>query len=124
MTAFFRRATKSTVGTILMLLFVVAIAAGSEFRILDARRRLSANGRWIERGTDILNTLLADLTDSGQAFNALSMHFGFDMQVKIFMRLSSLFKKKTDCYTEYCFLKQLSSVHHEYKPELSQFLPN
>jgi len=40
--------------------FEEAIASGSEFRILDARRRLSANGRWIERGTDILNTLLAD----------------------------------------------------------------
>lgn len=25
-----------------------------------------------------VNTLIADLTDSGQAFNALSMHFGFD----------------------------------------------
>jgi len=25
-----------------------------------------------------VNTLVADLTDSGQAFNALSMHFGFD----------------------------------------------
>ena len=40
--------------------FEEAIASGSEFRILDARRRLSANGRWLERGTDILNTLLAD----------------------------------------------------------------
>ncbi|ENO87027.1 hypothetical protein [Thauera linaloolentis] len=40
--------------------FEEAIASGSEFRILDARRRLSANGRWIERGTDILNKLLAD----------------------------------------------------------------
>ena len=25
-----------------------------------------------------VNTLVADLTDSGQAFNALTMHFGFD----------------------------------------------
>ncbi len=40
--------------------FEEAIASGSEFRILDARRRLSANGRWLERGTDILNNLLAD----------------------------------------------------------------
>ena len=40
--------------------FEEAIASGSEFRILDARRRLSANGRWLERGTDILNSLLAD----------------------------------------------------------------
>jgi hypothetical protein len=40
--------------------FEEAIASGSEFRILDARRRLSANGRWLERGTDILNGLLAD----------------------------------------------------------------
>ncbi|MHB1375144.1 MAG: hypothetical protein ACYCWL_14830, partial [Thauera sp.] len=40
--------------------FEEAIASGSEFRILDARRRLSANGRWLDRGTDILNKLLAD----------------------------------------------------------------
>ena len=40
--------------------FEEAIASGSEFRILDARRRLSANGRWLDRGTDLLNTLLAD----------------------------------------------------------------
>lgn len=40
--------------------FEEAIASGSEFRILDARRRLSANGRWLERGTGLLNTLLAD----------------------------------------------------------------
>ncbi|MFU2488821.1 hypothetical protein [Thauera sp. WH-1] len=40
--------------------FEESIASGSEFRILDARRRLSANGRWLARGTDILNTLLAD----------------------------------------------------------------
>lgn len=40
--------------------FEEAIASGSEFRILDARRRLSANGRWLERGTGILNRLLAD----------------------------------------------------------------
>lgn len=40
--------------------FEEAIASGSEFRIVDARRRLSANGRWLERGTGILNALLAD----------------------------------------------------------------
>lgn len=40
--------------------FEEAIASGSEFRILDARRRLSANGRWLDRGTDILTRLLAD----------------------------------------------------------------
>lgn len=40
--------------------FEEAIASGSEFRIVDARRRLSANGRWLARGTDILNQLLAD----------------------------------------------------------------
>jgi hypothetical protein len=40
--------------------FEEAIASGSEFRILDARRRLSANGRWLERGTELLNKLLAD----------------------------------------------------------------
>ena len=40
--------------------FEEAIASGSEFRILDARRRLSANGRWLARGTELLNTLLAD----------------------------------------------------------------
>lgn len=40
--------------------FEEAIASGSEFRIVDARRRLSANGRWLERGTEILNALLAD----------------------------------------------------------------
>ena len=40
--------------------FEEAIASGSEFRILDAHRRLSANGRWLERGTELLNRLLAD----------------------------------------------------------------
>jgi len=40
--------------------FEEAIASGSEFRIVDARRRLAANARWLERGTAILNTLLAD----------------------------------------------------------------
>ncbi|HMW53484.1 MAG TPA: hypothetical protein PLD90_09095 [Rhodocyclaceae bacterium] len=40
--------------------FEDAIASGSEFRIADARRRLSANTRWIEKGTEVLRTLLAD----------------------------------------------------------------
>ncbi|WP_374491388.1 hypothetical protein [Zoogloea sp.] len=40
--------------------FEEAIASGSEFRILDARRRLSANARWITRGTEALQQLLAD----------------------------------------------------------------
>ncbi|AYH44214.1 hypothetical protein [Azoarcus sp. DN11] len=40
--------------------FEEAIASGSEFRILGARRRLSANGRWLARGTEILKSLLAD----------------------------------------------------------------
>ncbi len=39
--------------------FEDAIASGSEFRIADARRRLSANTRWIEKGTDVLRQLLA-----------------------------------------------------------------
>ena len=39
MTAFFRRATKSTVGTILMLLFVVAIAAS--FALADVQSYIS-----------------------------------------------------------------------------------
>jgi len=40
--------------------FEEAIASGSEFHILGARRRLSANERWLARGTEILNGLLAD----------------------------------------------------------------
>ncbi|NMF88099.1 hypothetical protein [Aromatoleum petrolei] len=40
--------------------FEEAIASGSEFNILGARRRLSANERWLARGTEILNGLLAD----------------------------------------------------------------
>lgn len=40
--------------------FEEAIASGSEFRISDARRRLSANTRWIEKGTEVLRELLAD----------------------------------------------------------------
>ncbi len=40
--------------------FEDAIASGSEFRIADARRRLSANTRWIEKGTAVLHELLAD----------------------------------------------------------------
>ena len=40
--------------------FEEAIASGSEFQILASRRRLSANERWLARGTEILNGLLAD----------------------------------------------------------------
>lgn len=40
--------------------FEDAIASGSEFRIADARRKLSANMRWIEKGTAVLRELLAD----------------------------------------------------------------
>ncbi len=40
--------------------FEEAIASGSEFHILSARRRLSANLRWLEKGTHILRALLAD----------------------------------------------------------------
>lgn len=40
--------------------FEEAIASGSEFRILNARGRLKANGRWLDRGTEILRALLAD----------------------------------------------------------------
>jgi hypothetical protein len=40
--------------------FEEAIASGSEFQILAARRRLSANERWLARGTEILKGLLAD----------------------------------------------------------------
>ncbi|MCB1897523.1 MAG: hypothetical protein H6945_00655 [Zoogloeaceae bacterium] len=44
----------------LSLHFEDAIASGSEFRIVDARRRLAANGRWLDRGTGLLRQLLAD----------------------------------------------------------------
>lgn len=44
----------------LTLHFEEAIASGSEFRIVESRRRLSANGKWLDRGTDILRALLAD----------------------------------------------------------------
>ncbi|MDD5297536.1 MAG: hypothetical protein PHU46_11550 [Rhodocyclaceae bacterium] len=40
--------------------FEEAIASGSEFRIQAARRRLAANLTWLEKGTAVLNTLLAD----------------------------------------------------------------
>lgn len=40
--------------------FEEAIASGSEFRILASRRRLAANERWLARGTQVLNDLLAD----------------------------------------------------------------
>ncbi|MBU0604377.1 MAG: hypothetical protein KKD25_18470 [Gammaproteobacteria bacterium] len=44
----------------LTLHFEDAIASGSEFRILGARRRLAANARWLDRGTALLRELLAD----------------------------------------------------------------
>ena len=44
----------------LTLHFEDAIASGSEFRILSARRRLAANARWLDRGTALLRDLLAD----------------------------------------------------------------
>ncbi|WP_374334943.1 hypothetical protein [Methyloversatilis sp.] len=44
----------------LTLHFEDAIASGSEFRILSARRRLAANARWLDRGTVLLRELLAD----------------------------------------------------------------
>ncbi|MEC5396948.1 hypothetical protein [Uliginosibacterium sp. H1] len=40
--------------------FEDAIASGSEFRILEARSRLSANVRWLDKGTSILRELLSD----------------------------------------------------------------
>ena len=40
--------------------FEEAIASGSEFQIRASRRRLSANLRWLEKGTTVLNGLLAD----------------------------------------------------------------
>ena len=40
--------------------FEEAIASGSEFNIVAARRRLSANEKWLGRGTEILRELLAD----------------------------------------------------------------
>ncbi|QID17849.1 hypothetical protein G3580_09465 [Nitrogeniibacter mangrovi] len=44
----------------LSLHFEDAIASGSEFRIVESRQRLSANGKWLDRGTEILRQLLAD----------------------------------------------------------------
>ncbi len=44
----------------LTLHFEDAIASGSEFRIVQARRRLAANARWLERGTALLREMLAD----------------------------------------------------------------
>jgi len=40
--------------------FEEAIASGSEFNIVAARRRLSANERWLARGTEILTGLMVD----------------------------------------------------------------
>lgn len=39
--------------------FEEAIASGSEFRIRAARRRLSANEKWLARGTELLHELFA-----------------------------------------------------------------
>ncbi|GAB2882630.1 hypothetical protein GCM10027046_08610 [Uliginosibacterium flavum] len=39
--------------------FEEAIASGSEFRILDARSRLTGNMRWLEKGTNVLRGLLS-----------------------------------------------------------------
>ena len=38
--------------------FEESIASGSEFRIIEARSRLSANMRWLDKGTGILRSLL------------------------------------------------------------------
>lgn len=40
--------------------FEEAIASGSEFRILEARSRLTGNARWLEKGTRVLRELLAE----------------------------------------------------------------
>lgn len=40
--------------------FEEAIASGSEFQIRASRRRLEANLRWLEKGTTVLKSLLAD----------------------------------------------------------------
>jgi hypothetical protein len=46
--------------------FEDAIASGSEFRILDARSRLSSNIRWLDKGTQILRSLLVGDDDEDQ----------------------------------------------------------
>jgi hypothetical protein len=50
--------------------FEDAIASGSEFRILDARSRLTGNVRWLEKGTQILRNLLADEEVSSEVARA------------------------------------------------------
>lgn len=40
--------------------FEDAIASGSEFRIIEARSRLTSNVRWLDKGTQILRGLLSD----------------------------------------------------------------
>ena len=40
--------------------FEEAITSGSEFRIIEARSRLSGNLRWLEKGTELLRGLLAE----------------------------------------------------------------
>lgn len=56
--------------------FEDAIASGSEFRILDARSRLSANTRWLEKGTEFLRSLLADeeiSAETGRVAHAIGL---------------------------------------------------
>ena len=56
--------------------FEEAIASGSEFRILDARSRLAANLRWLDKGTTILGSLLSveDITpEIGRVAHAIGL---------------------------------------------------
>ncbi len=56
--------------------FEEAIASGSELRILEARSRLAANLRWLEKGTTILHSLLAvdDVTpELGRVAHAIGL---------------------------------------------------
>ncbi|WP_341678769.1 hypothetical protein [Niveibacterium sp. SC-1] len=56
--------------------FEEAVASGSEFRIVDARTRLSANERWLQKGTDLLRSLLTvdDVTpEIGRVAHAIGL---------------------------------------------------
>lgn len=56
--------------------FEDAIASGSEFRIIEAQSRLSANVRWLEKGTEFLNRLLEneDVTpEAGRVAHAIGL---------------------------------------------------
>ncbi|HEX5125562.1 MAG TPA: hypothetical protein VFW00_02370 [Rhodocyclaceae bacterium] len=56
--------------------FEDAIASGSEFRILDARSRLTSNMRWLEKGTEFLNGLLAETEispETGRVAHAIGL---------------------------------------------------